>query len=114
MGWLKRSWGFLLDYVDLLLAAGLAVTFTVLGALNSLEGDALTQAAIGLLAVLSIVIFRERWERRKASEGIDRAVQSVNHARPWQVLDETLTWDIRSQQSASSLSERDLRFLGAE
>ena len=85
-----------------------------MGARNSLQGDALTQAAIGVLGVLSLVIFRERWERSKAVERIDRAVESMAHPKPWQVLDEKLTWDIRSPHSATSVSERDLRFLGPE
>ena len=114
MRWLKRLGRFALDYLDLLIAAAMAVAFTALGALNHLKGDALTQAAIGLLGVLGFVIFRERVERRKAVEGIDRAVESIGAAKPWQVLQEDLTWDIRSPESATCVSERDVRFLGAE
>jgi hypothetical protein len=114
MRWVKKLARFALDYVDVLIAAALALVFTYMGARNQLEGDALTQAAIGLLGALSFVIFRERWERRKAVEGVDRAVQSIGRPRPWEVLDEKLTWDIRSPQSATCLSERDLRVLGPE
>jgi hypothetical protein len=105
---------FALDYVDLLLAAILAMLFWLLGAFDQLEGDGLTEAAIALLGVLSIAVFRERWERRKAVEAVNRAVDSVGRPRAWQVLEETLTWNIRSPTSAESVSERDVRFLGPE
>jgi hypothetical protein len=114
MKWWTRLGHFALDYLDLLLAAILALLFSLLGAFNQLKGDGLTQAAIALLGVLSLVVFRERWERGKAVASINRAVESMGAPRQWQVLDETLTWNIRSRNSAESISERDLRFLGAE
>ena len=109
-----RLGALLVDYFDLLVAAGLAVVFTYLGARNQLKGDELTQAASVLLGALSFVIFRERWERAKASESVERAVASFGIEKPWQVLDEILTWDIRSPSSASTVSQRDIRFLGTE
>ena len=114
MRWLKKLGRFAVDYVDLLIALGLAIAFTYLGFVNKLKDDALTQATVGLLGVLALVIFRERWERHKSVESIDRAVAAVGSDKTWQVLDEELTWDIQSPELAISTCDRDLRFLAPE
>ena len=56
------------DYADLLIAAGLAIYVSYAGLKDELAGDELTQVTVALLGVLAIVIFRERWERARGGE----------------------------------------------
>src|SRR5215211_1410161 len=111
---LKAFGHFAIDYLDLLIAAGLAVLFSYMGARNTLHDDGLTQATIALLGVLSLVIFRERWERKKIVDKVDSAMASVGSAKPWHVLEDVTTWDIKRPELATTTSVKDLRFLHNE
>jgi hypothetical protein len=92
------------DYFDLLVAAVLAIVFSYLGIHDTLKGDELAQATIALLGVLAIVIFRERWERRAAVDGIQQALTVVDESYPWRVLDEEAVWDIQSTDGSRALA----------
>jgi hypothetical protein len=103
-----------IDYADLLLAAGLAVTFAVLGALGVVDGDVLVQANLALLGVLSFGLFRERWMRMTATEKADRSLAARENDRPWQVLEEELEWDLSDRLLATATATREIRFTQAE
>jgi hypothetical protein len=57
-----------LEYLDIALAIGLGVVFTLLGILDVVSQKALTQAAIGLLAVLAFSLLRDRVTRERSEE----------------------------------------------
>lgn len=87
---------FAVDYLDLLIAAGLAIYFAVSGITGGVKDDDLVAAAIALLGVLALATFRERWERAKAVGEIQHAVSIASASKPWSVLDATYSWDLQS------------------
>ena len=99
------------DYVDLIIAALLALYVSYGGIRETLKGDELTQATVALLGVLAIVIFRERWERTKAVEGVERALNVATAVKPWRVLNAKMTWELVAQDGSLAIAttEKDLR-----
>lgn len=114
MGKAKKLAQTAVDYADLLLAAVLALVFSVLSALGTISGDSIVQANLALLGVLAVVLFRERWVRVDAQERADRSVSALASDRPWQVLEEELHWDITDRLLATATATREIRFTQPE
>lgn len=114
MGNVKKLALMAIDYADLLLAAVLALVFSVLGALGTISGDSIVQANLALLGVLALGLFRERWLRVGAQERVDRDASALASDRPWQVLEEELRWDITDQLLATATATREIRFTQPE
>lgn len=105
---------FLVDWIDVLLAASLALLFSYFGIKNTLENDELSQATIALLGVLALVAVKDRWERRKGVASIEEALADFKTDKPWHVLSESVTWDISTATTAIVTDIRDIRFLQSE
>lgn len=114
MNKLKDMGRFLVNWIDVLLAAILAILFSYFGIRNILKGDELAQATIALLGVLALVAVKDRWERRKGVASVNQALSDVNSDKPWHVLDENVTWDITSATDATVVDIRDIRLLQSE
>lgn len=102
------------DYWDLILAIGAALTVAVLGTLGQIETETLTTATLVVLAALAGVTLRERYERRKGIDEIRSLTSATLSDKPWHVLDERLSWDLLNSTDAVVSDRRNLRFLDAE
>jgi hypothetical protein len=100
------------DYADLIIAAALALYVSYEGLQNDLKGDELTQATVALLAVLAIVIFRERWERSRAVRSVEAALSVATSAKPWRVLNANMTWELLASDGSKAIAraDKDIRF----
>ncbi len=102
----------LYEYTELIIAAGIAVAITILAALDEVGNQGLTQAAVALLAALAIAIVRERFERRRMSDRIERAVRIAQPgANSWQILDERLVWDLADENGERAVATTEKQYL---
>jgi hypothetical protein len=113
---LREAWKWTLANFDPLLAAVLAATFSVLGILNILEGDALFQAVGALLVVLAITVYRERTERDRAVGRIEAAVRGIQAPKGWEVEDGEFAWRINDLdgKTAEATNRKELTILASE
>jgi hypothetical protein len=121
---LRTCGRFMLGYVDVLAAIIFALIAIYLSARGDLHGDVLTEANIALIIAVTLVIFRDRWERQetitqlqrsirqerkdavlkiqgavctertKAVAGIERAISALNGSKAWRILEEHVSWDL--------------------
>jgi hypothetical protein len=106
--WLKGTGRYLLEYIELVVAALAGVVVGILGELGAIHGDHLTEATLVVLGVLAFGVIKERFERRRLAEQIDRSVALVAATKPWQVLYEHMLWDLESQDQATATVEKEM------
>lgn len=120
----------IVDYWDLMLAVAGALAVATLGVIGKIDTEALTTATLAVLAALTGVTFRERYDRRKQVAESHELAEAVRDQRPWRELDETirealsnkpwhvheerLSWDITTSRDATVHDHRILRFLDSE
>ena len=127
-----KVWGVLVEYCELVLAIGAAVAICALGIVGALAGEALATATLGVLAALAASTIRERFERLRSTDATRKltaearadtiaALEDLRELarvaasdKPWQVIDEATTWDLRTATEAKVTSERKIRFLQAQ
>jgi len=85
---------FLVDYADVVIAAGLALYVSYAGLRNQLEGDELAQATVAVLGVLALVILRERRQRSGAVERVERMLTTATSEKSWRVLNADMSWEL--------------------
>jgi hypothetical protein len=116
VGRLKLLGRVLLDYCELVLAGALAAVVTVLALLDEISTKTLIQATVLLLVAIAIAIIRERLERKAMSDRVEAAVRLASADKPWQVLDETLVWDLADATGAlaTATTKKELQFMQDE
>jgi len=104
------------EYLDLLLAAGVAVTLAILGLVGMLHGDHLTEATVGVLAVLSATLVRDRWRRERLGEAVQDVLAVSRTGKPWEVLSAEFSWELFDAEGrrAQARSNKVVRFLQDE
>jgi hypothetical protein len=110
----RRLWKLLFDYWDLLLAAIGAAVIAGLGLADALKRDHLTEATLGVLAVVSATLVRDRWRRDRIGEAVTAVTAKLNASVPqeaWRLLEAEFTWDIQARGTAKTTSRRVLEFL---
>jgi len=111
----RKVGAFLLAYAELVIALIVVVGISALAALNDVNDERLTQAAIALLAALAIAFMRDRADRKSLSERIDSKVAALAvSGGPWQVLDEHLIWDIDRTGDAMAVAKKTFQFMQPE
>ena len=107
---------YLLDYLELVLAAVLAIVVSFLALKDEISTKGLIQATVLLLVALAISVIRERAERRALGAHIENTLLLVAADKPWQVLDEQLVWDLSAPDGsyAKAFAKRELQFMQDE
>jgi hypothetical protein len=104
------------DYAELVIAAGLATYVSALALLDEITTRGLIQATVALLIALSIAVIRERSERRAVRDQISRTADLLKGDKPWQVLNEEVAWQICELDGslAVATAEKQLQFMQDE
>jgi hypothetical protein len=127
---LQKALSWVTRELDALVALALGITFAVLGLLNVVEGDALTEATLALLAVLALAIVRERTSRQSFVTGatrvqetvakiqesiakIEESVSSLRTGMPYRVLMHEVAWELLTADGSFAVARKlmRLRFL---
>lgn len=109
-----RAVRLVLEYLDLIAAAAVALVAIVLGFAHVLEGDDLTEVVVLLLAALAVTMIRERFLRDRALQEVTDLSTVAHSGKSWEILNATHTWDIQDDGSADVRSVKELRFLQDE
>ena len=117
MGWWRRAGRFASEYWDLLLALLGAAVVAALGLTDVIKKpDHLTEAALGVLAVLAATQVRERWRRDSLATSVTDALSMIEAAQTqyaWHYISADYTWDLAGSPDGESkmISKRTLRLM---